>query len=85
MADDPTGPPPALLAKPDLTEEQFDYFAAFWELSPGRSIGMGASGISMADLAAYCGLFGIENAGRFVRYIRACDAEFLAFQEEQSK
>lgn len=61
---------------------------AFFLLSMGRSLsaGMGAlvaSGIGLADIEAYLRLFPCRNPARFVRYIRAMDSEYLAFQAER--
>lgn len=69
-----------------LPAELEPYLEAFFELSPGRQVGFeGPGGIPMADLVAYCQLFDIENAGRFVEYMRSLDGEFLRFAAERSK
>jgi hypothetical protein len=59
--------------------------AAFLNLSPGRQVGMGPGGITMVDIEAYCRLFHVARPARFVRYIRALDAEWLAFTAERVK
>lgn len=75
---------PALRSRPKLPPDLAAYVEAFFILSPGRSAGMGAvSGIPFADIEAYLRVFPCWNPARFVRYMRACDAEYLAFHQKR--
>lgn len=61
------------------------YLDAFFTLSPGRQLGgFGPGGITMVDLLAYCAAFNVPDAERFVRMMRALDAEFLSWAREKA-
>lgn len=77
--------PPALANEPDLDPALESYIEAFWILSPGRNIGSGIGGIPLTEIEAFCRMYGVELIARFVRFIRALDAEYLAFTAESIK
>lgn len=81
--------PPALEDEPMLDADLEPYLQAFAIMSPARTVsaGFGAmipSGIGLAEIRAYVELYEVEDVERFVRFIRAIDAEFLAISAERA-
>jgi hypothetical protein len=46
---------------------------------------MGPGGITLVDMEAMCRMLHIEHGARFIRYMRALDAEWLSFAAERVK
>ena len=78
--------PPALANKPECWDENEEYMAAFFDLSPSRAVGMsGAGAIPVSEMQAYCQLFEVDDPQQFYRRVRASDMAFLNWQAEKSK
>ncbi|MEM7444288.1 MAG: hypothetical protein AAF414_13265 [Pseudomonadota bacterium] len=72
--------------EPKLYDGNAPIYAAFLDLSPSRSEGLGAGAIPMTEIEAYLRLFGhpgCDDAREFVALIRACDGAFLEARAEK--
>jgi hypothetical protein len=76
--------PPALLERPEVPEHCAWYIDAFYTLSPSRQIGWGPGGILLVEMLAYCQVFGVSDAERFVRTMQALDALYLEHQTKKT-
>jgi hypothetical protein len=72
--------------KPQLYEDlQFDY-AAFFELSGSRQIGMQSGPIPISEMKAYCDLFGIDGFAErklFLRRMQILDRVYLEWVDQK--
>ena len=71
--------------EPKLTDGNAPVYAAFLDLSPSRTAGLGA--IPLTEIEAYLRLFGhpgCDDAREFVALIRACDAALLEARAEKT-
>lgn len=73
--------PKALIA-PVLEDVEFSLWAAFWELSTERPIGMGTGPIPVSKIRSYAPEFGMETSS-FVRIMRRMDEEYLSHANRQ--
>lgn len=81
--------PPALLAKPLLTEWDTDYWQAFQILSPSRQRGMSGPGaIPLSEIESYFRIYGIddlEERNQFVLMIRGMDSVWLGHEAKRAE
>lgn len=80
--------PAALRDRPEPFEDLLPILQAFALLSAVRPFAAGPAGIApaaipLAEIQAYCALFGVTDAEEFVRLIRAMDDAVLARAAER--
>jgi len=74
--------------KPELYEDLYGDWKAFWRLSGSRQIGMGLGSIQMSEILAYMEIFGIHNTRErelLLTRIQILDRTFLKHHSKKDK
>ena len=81
MEEQPEAPKP-LRDRPELFEDLYPIWEAFWFLHPSRQIGMDVGAIALQDIISYWKMVGVEGRSELmerVALVRAMDNTFLEY------